>query len=101
MSSEVLNQPDSLPESTGSKFMTVNTIIANEKSLGDILSCILKHEETGIPLVVRGLNVDPNWLPLPGSDPPAERVDGEYQPPSKWTGLSLDANLIWSTISCS
>ena len=94
MSSEVLNQPDSLPESTRSKFMAVDTITANEKSLGDIVSCILQHEETGIPLVVRGLNVDPNWLPLPGSNPPAERIDGEYQPSGKWTDLSSSANLI-------
>ena len=87
MSSENPNHPDLLPEGTG--FVVVDTITASEKSLSDILSCILQHEETGIPLVVRGLNVDPNWLPLPGSDPPAERGDGEYQPSGRWMGLLL------------
>ncbi|KAF9642821.1 hypothetical protein BDM02DRAFT_3192626 [Thelephora ganbajun] len=73
------NSPGLLPEGTG--FTAVDTISANDKPLSDILSRILQHEETGIPLVVRGLNADPNWSPLPGPDPPKEGKDAEHQPP--------------------
>ncbi|KAF9643353.1 hypothetical protein BDM02DRAFT_3191788 [Thelephora ganbajun] len=79
MSSDNPNPPRSSPEGTG--FTAVDTISTNDKSLSDILSCILQHKETGIPLVVCGLNTDPNWAPLPGPDPPEENRDVERQPP--------------------
>ncbi|KAF9643984.1 hypothetical protein BDM02DRAFT_3191015 [Thelephora ganbajun] len=79
MSSDNPNPPGLLLEGMG--FTAVDTISANDRSLSDILSRILQHEETGIPLVVRGLNADPNWSPLPGPDPPKENRDVEHQPP--------------------
>lgn len=92
MSSDTPSQPSSSQEGAG--FAAIDTVSANDKSLSDILSSILEHEETGIPLVVRGLNIDPNWSPLPGSCSLKEHRDGERQPPGRWMDLLLDVNLI-------
>ena len=85
------NRPGSLEEAG---FTAVDTISANDKSLEEILSCILHHEEAGTPVVVRGLDADPNWSLLPGQDPPEGSGDVEHQPPGRWMGLSLNVSLI-------
>jgi len=77
----------------GSEFTTIDRISANEGSLDDILSCILKHEEIGVPLVVHGLNADPNWSPLPRPGPSGEHGDVEGQPPGMWM-FPLKVNLV-------
>ena len=66
------------------EFTTIDTISVNDKSPGDILSCVLRHEETGIPLVVRGLNADSNWFPLPAPDTPEAYGGAERQLPGRW-----------------
>lgn len=82
MSSDDSNPPQSLPEGMG--FTAVDTISAADEPPDDILSCILRHEEAGIPLVIRGLNVDPNWSPLRGLDPLEGHGDDGHQPPGRF-----------------
>jgi len=91
MSSGNPESPGSPPEGRG--FAAIDTISANDKPLGDILSCILQHEKTGIPLVVRGLHADSNWSPLPGADPPGGHGDVERRLPGRWRYSSLRVNL--------
>ena len=70
MSSDNSNPPGPQPEGMG--FTAVDAISPGEKPLCEVLSCILEHEEMGIPLVIRGLDTDPNWSPLPELGPPEE-----------------------------
>ena len=70
MSSDDSNPPG--PHSEGMGLTAVDAISAGEKPLCEVLSCILEHEEMGIPLVVRGLDTDPHWTPLAGLGPPEE-----------------------------
>lgn len=88
MSSDDSNPPGARQQGMG--FATVDAISVNNKSPGEILSCILQHEETGTPLVVHGLNGDPNWLPLPGSDSAEEGEILEHQSTGRQTNLSLN-----------
>ena len=74
---------DSNPPHSLSGFAAVDTILATDKPLNDVLSCVLQHEEIGIPLVIRGLNIDPNWLPHPELDPPEGHVDGGHRLPGR------------------
>lgn len=66
--------PNPLPDGTG--FKTVDTISATERPLSEVLSCILEHEEAGIPLVIAGLSADPNWLPFPQPHPSEVEAHG-------------------------
>ena len=97
MSSDVPSTPCSSQE--GTDFAAVNTVSASDKSLSDILSCVLQYEEAGTPLVVRGLNVDPNWSTLLGSGLLKEHRDGEHQTPSRRMHLLLNFKLIWVMLS--
>ena len=81
MSTDNPNSPGSLPENGG--FATVDTILATNESLGDILSCILQHEESGAPLVIRGLNADPKWSPLPIPPPLEDQGFAEPRSPGR------------------
>ena len=78
----------------GRCFTDIDTILANDNPLYDILSCVLQHEEAGIPLVVRGLNADPTWFPLPGPDPPGGHGGTERQLPGRLIYFSLRGNSI-------
>ena len=53
MSSDTPNPPNQPCSSwEGTEFTAVNTISASNKPLNDILSCVLQHEEAGIPPIV-------------------------------------------------
>lgn len=82
-------------------FKAVDTISAKERPLGDILSVILRYEEEGIPLVIRGLNADPKWSPPPGPDPPKKHGEGEVQLSGRFIDLPFDMDLIWNTLLAS
>lgn len=78
------NHPDPpSPSQEEMEFVAVDTISAVDRSPSDILSCFLQHEETGTPLVIRGLNVDPNWSPLPEPDLSEDHRDVDYQLPGR------------------
>lgn len=77
MSSNDPNPPDSLSDRTG--FKTVDTISVEETPLCEVLSCVIEHEEAGIPLVIVGLNVDPNWSPFPQSHLSEAEVDRDIE----------------------
>lgn len=66
------------------EFTAIDTISVNDKSPDEILSFVLRHEETGIPLVIRGLEADSNWFPLPVPDARGAHGDAERQPPGMW-----------------
>ena len=91
MSSNDHDPPDSSPDRMD--FKTVDTVSIMEKSLSEVLSCVLQHEESGIPLVIVGLSADPNWSPFPQMRPSEVGVhgDGEGQYPGTVSQSLLNA----------
>jgi hypothetical protein len=89
-----MSSGDYHPTPPGSQmgFAAVDTISANDKPVGEILSCILQHEETGIPLVVRGLSADPNWSPLPGLTPSEEEGNPGRRSPGRQINLPMNVD---------
>jgi hypothetical protein len=79
--------PNPLPDGTG--FKTVDIISATERPLNEVLSCVLEHEEAGVPLVIVGLSADPNWLPFPQSHPSEAEARGNIEQQRSSTAFCL------------
>ena len=82
MSSNDSDRPDPLKART--HFKTVDTISATEQSLREVISCVLEHEEAGIPLIIAGLNEDSNWSPFP--QPHLSEVEARGDIEQEWSG---------------
>lgn len=85
-----MSSDDSTQPGSQMGFAAVDTISANDNPPCEIISCILQHEEAGIPLVVRGLDTDPNWSPLPRLDPSEEEENLGRQSPGRQINRSLN-----------